>query len=130
MLVDLYRIAVQNGIDIDYLPLPETESLAIEESRKCYIGMDLHLRGKEERVHLAHELGHCVFGGFYNRYSNADIREKAERRADKWAFKKLCPIEMIKKAKGFEPWELADFFGVTDAFMYHALEFYKDAGVL
>ena len=32
---------------------------------------------------LAHELGHCEYGGFYNRYSQFDIRAKAERRADK-----------------------------------------------
>ena len=43
-----------------------------------------------------------------------DIREKAERRADKWAFCKLTPYGQIKEAVSHgitEPfWELADYF--------------------
>lgn len=79
---------------------------------------------------LAHELGHCEYAGFYNRYSPYDIREKAERRADKWAFCKLTPYGQIKEAVSHgitEIWELADYFDVPCSFMQRAVEYYQTA---
>jgi len=40
-----------------------------------------------ELYQLAHELGHCECGAFYNRYSPFDLVGKHERRADCWAKK-------------------------------------------
>jgi len=100
------------------------------ELEKCYIAIPVALDQKHEKQALAHELGHCEYGGFYNRYSRYDIRAKAERRADKWAFSKLVPYGQIMEAvhQGFtEVWELADHFDVSCEFMSRALEYYKTA---
>lgn len=127
--MNLYEFADEKEIDVICYPLPASESCAFEHDGKCYIGMDPHLIGSKELEHLAHELGHCVYGGFYNRYSDCDVVEKAERRADKWAFHKLCPLEKLRAAVG-DPWDIADELGVSLEFLTKAWNFYADAGVL
>ena len=78
-------------------------------------------------MHLAHELGHCVTGSFYNRYAALDVRRRHENRADKWAVKKLLTAEALDEAvaEGYtEMWELAERFGVTQEFMEKAVCWY------
>lgn len=87
----------------------------------------------QERVHLAHELGHCETGSFYNVYSSLDIREKQEQRADRWAVSHLVPVEEFMSALSegvVEVWELAEFFDVTEDFIRKAAEIYKIKNVL
>ena len=82
----------------------------------------------DEKVKLAHELGHCETGSFYNRWATCDIRRKHERRANRWAYEKLVPEDELWDAirQGYrEPWELADYFGVTEAFLRHAIAYYR-----
>ena len=86
----LYSIAEEKGYQVYGVPLSELKSFAIEDGG-CYIALSSDLSGQQEKECLAYELGHCEYAGFYNRYSPYDIREKAERRADKWAFCKLTP---------------------------------------
>ena len=83
----------------------------------------------DEKVKLAHELGHCETGSFYNRYAARDIRQKYENRANKWAYKKLVPQDELAEAclQGYrEPWELAEYFGVTEDFLRGALKYYQE----
>lgn len=127
--MNLYEFAERKEIDVDFFPLPLTESCAFEENGKCYVGMDPNLRGSAEAEHLAHEIGHCVYGGFYNRYSKCDVVGRSERRADKWAFRQLCPLEKLRKAIG-DPWDIAEELGVSMEFLTRAWNFYTEAGVL
>ena len=80
---------------------------------------------------LAHEIGHCETGAFYNPYSNLDIREKHERTANRWAVKKLVPkselVTLLKK--GYERWELAEHFEVTEDFINLAIRMYFEYGI-
>ena len=83
--------------------------------------------GTQERVHLAHELGHCTTGSFYNRHAAIDYRRKHENKADKWAISKLIPLEALDQAVAdgcSECWELADRFGVTEDFVRKAVCLY------
>ena len=83
----------------------------------------------EEKVKLAHELGHCETGAFYNRYAARDVRQKHENRANKWAYKKLVPEDELKQAilQGYrEPWELAEYFDLPEAFLRGALKYYQE----
>ena len=84
-------------------------------------------------MHLAHELGHCVTGSFYNTYSAADIRKKHEIRADRRAAAWLVPVEELKSAirSGItEIWSLAEYFDVTEDFLRNAVENYSVMGLL
>ena len=129
-LRNLYAFAKQQNIEVFPYPLPETGSLSVmEDSGKCYIGMDDSIRDGDvqERVHLGHELGHCVTGSFYNIHAAVDCRRKHENKADKWAVQTLIPVEELDDAiaEGFtEVWELAERFGVTEEFIRKTVCYY------
>lgn len=131
-LDDLYALAEEEHIEIFAFSLPSTSSVSIMElDRTCYIGIDPFKVDSyvQEAQHLAHELGHCITGSFYNKYSNCDIRARHEYKANKWAIKKLVPEDELKRAidQGLtEPWELSEYFGVTTPFMKKAMEFYRE----
>lgn len=123
----LYDLAEQENIEVIRFPMAINGSMSImDDSGACYIGMDDAVRdgGIQERVHLIHELGHCVTGSFYNRYAAIDSRQRHENRADKWAVKKLIPVEALDDAIAegcTEVWELAERFGVTEEFVRKAV---------
>lgn len=129
-LPELYRIAEQQDIPVYHFPLSKVGSVSVmDEKGNCSIGLDLpHRRTRNElRVRLAHELGHCVTGSFYNRYSPADNRKRHENRADRWAVGELIAREDLDKAVSqghTEPWDLADYFGVDEAFLKKAVCLY------
>ena len=124
-------MAEQKGITVLNADLPETQSMSVmSQSGNCYIGMDTNVirSEREERMHLAHELGHCIRGAFYNPYAIADIRKKHENRADKWAIRRLIPKDEWNDAlkDGYtEVWELAEYFDVSEDFIRKAHELYS-----
>ena len=123
---DLFAIAENSGIEVIYRNAPLCRSM----SMPGYVCMDYDLLwgGAEERVRLAHELGHCQLGAFYNRWAAQDIRQKHEHRADKWAIERTVPKEELEKAisSGYtDIWALAEHFGVTEDFMKKAICWYK-----
>lgn len=80
----------------------------------------------DELVKAAHEIGHCETGAFYDVHS-LETRSRCEYRADKWAIKKLVPVDELTEVlkKGISQiWELAERFGVTEDFMRKACRFY------
>ena len=129
-LIELYRRAEQLNIPVYHLPLPTLGSVStMDREGRCAIGMDLPSRRSErvQRVRLAHELGHCVTGSFYNRWSPCDVRRLHENRADKYAVHALISPEELDEAVAeghTEPWDLADYFGVDEAFLKKAVCLY------
>lgn len=128
-LNDLYDLSEKNHIKMDSFKLTASPSFAMDYKGRCYVVMDpSQFSGSaDEKVKVAHELGHCCQGAFYNRYSPLDTVEKQERRADCWAIKKLIPREELKTAADSgcgNVYEFAEYFGVTEDFMRLALEYY------
>lgn len=127
---NLYAFAKQQNIEVLTCPLPETGSLSfMEDSGECYIGMDASVKdgNVQERVHLGHELGHCVTGSFYNIHAAVDCRQRHENRANKWAVQALIPVEELDNAIAegcTEIWELAERFGVTEEFIRKTVCYY------
>jgi len=134
-LRQLYDLAEQENIPVFQLPLPETGSMSVmggEDS--CYIAMDPQVRdgGIAERVHLSHELGHCITGSFYSRYTAVDCRQRHENRANKWAIQALIPVEDLDDAIAggcTEIWELAERFQVTEDFIRKTVCWYVHGNV-
>ena len=128
-LTTLYDIAKTDDITVFAFDMNVCESISVLKEGNCYIAIDpFKIKNtSDEKVKLAHELGHCETGAFYNQYAVCDIREKHERRADKWAIKKLVPKDELKEACKWchNVWELSEHFDVTQDFMQKALEFYK-----
>lgn len=129
-ILSLYRFAEKKNIAVIPFSLPETGSMSLcDADGNCYIAMDnaAYTAGAEQRVHLGHELGHCVTGSFYSRYTAVDSRQRHENRADKWAIRKLIPAAALDDAVAqghTELWDLAEFFGVTEEFMQKAVCLY------
>jgi Zn-dependent peptidase ImmA (M78 family) len=134
-ILELYREIDNHDIIFEPYPLNTTKSISyMSDSGDCYIGADLRQISTtaEEKVVLAHELGHCVTGSFYNRYSNLDDIQQKEHRADCWAVKKIIPFKKLKQAfqNGIvQTWELAEFFTVTEDFIIKCLQVYEEKGI-
>lgn len=57
-------------------------------------------------------------------------RRRREERADRWAVGRLVPYGALCEALAEgcrEPWELAERFEVTEAFLLTAIRYYRDA---
>lgn len=125
----LYNLAEKSGITVDRFSLPENGSVSLLHDGKLYIALDSNIKtNAEERVCLAHELGHCETLGFYNMYAPVDVRSKHENKADRWAIKRLVPEEKYRRAlrNGYTDINsLAEFFDVTDEFMEKAVQYYS-----
>ncbi len=125
----LYALARRQNIPVLQYPMPQCKSMSVQlPDGSCAIGMDPEpIPESSERVHLSHELGHCITGSFYNIYAAADLRSRHENRADKWAIRRLIPVQELDDAiaAGYtELWELAEYFGVTEGFLKKALCLY------
>lgn len=126
----LYSLAQQQNIEVLPFPMKEIGSMSLmSKDGACYIGIDESVQDGniQERVHLGHELGHCITGSFYSIHTAVDCRQRHENRADKWAVKQLIPVDEldIAVANGCtEIWELAEHFGVTEQFMRKAVCYY------
>ena len=131
----LYELAAQQNIEVLTFPMEKSGSMSIMDSEgRCFVGMDPGVQdgSVRERVHLAHELGHCVTGSFYNIYAAVDHRRRHENRADKWAVRQLIPVEQLDDAIAdgcTEYWELAEKFGVTESFIKKAVCLYVHGNV-
>ena len=127
---DLYGTAQLNNIPVDHFSLGSREALSLmDEEGCCYIALDpARVRSSaDERTKLAHELGHCLTGSFYNIYATADNRRRHENRADKWAVEYLIPARELAEAvaAGYtQVWQLAEYFGVSEDMIRKALCWY------
>ncbi|MCQ2451024.1 MAG: ImmA/IrrE family metallo-endopeptidase [Clostridia bacterium] len=124
----LYCIAEKQGVTVDRFNVRENKSVSVKSGKNLYVGLDNELKGASEKVCLAHELGHCLTYSFYNIYSPFDVREKHEKRADKWAIHNLIPEKNYKFAveNGYDTvFSLAEYFGVTVDFMEKAVRLYS-----
>lgn len=129
-ILDLYTFAEKRNIAVIDTSLPETGSLSLmTDDGTCYIGMDQSVMDGDavELVHLSHEIGHCETGSFYSIHTAVDCRQRHEHKADKWAIKKLVPVDALDDAIAdgcTEIWDLAERFGVTEQFIRKAVCYY------
>lgn len=130
-LLALYQYAEAAGHDVYWYSFDdETESLSVQfPDGSCAIAINPYQLSSwgDETVKLAHEIGHCETGAFYNRHAACDIRRKHENRADKWAIKALIPEDELDAAVAdgcTDMWALAERFGVTEDFMRKAVCWY------
>ena len=129
-LQEFYHFAEKQNIVVDHFALHSREALSImDEDGFCFIALDpAKFAGEaDHRAKLAHELGHCVTGAFYNRYSNFDCRQRHENTADKWAIQQIVTEDALDEAiaNGLTTlWDLADWFGIPEPMMKKAVCWY------
>lgn len=135
-LNELYDLAEALNVDVEAFSFGAREALSVQFGPDDYlIALDpFQLTSTaDEKTKLAHELGHCATGAFYNQYTRFEVRGKHEHRAEKWAIRRLIPKDELDSAAAegcTEPWELAERFGVTEDFMRKALSWYQRENLL
>lgn len=133
-LVDVYRELYDNDICFFSRSLPFSNNSTAAVSIECggdygiFVDTEKLTTVAEETVTIGHEAGHCMTGATHQVYSPADLVQRHENRADKWAIKKLVPENELGKALAdghIELWDLAEYFGVTEDFMRKAVCWYQ-----
>lgn len=129
----LFQIAETHNIYIDdTFPLDSIKAASCDlENGCCVIGLHRALKDAAYREHLAHEIGHCITGAFYNPRTPVFTRMQCENRAYRWQMKKLMPWRSLEKAVrlGYtEAWQLAEYFDVSEDFVRKAVEIYAQEG--
>ena len=128
-LQKLYETADGQGLQVCYFPMRQSCALSTPDG---FIGMDVDKleNSAGELVCLAHEMGHCLTGSFYTTDSDACQRRRCEERADRWAIRRLVPLEDLQHALAAgltRPFELAEYFSVPEEFLQKCLRYYRDA---
>lgn len=125
---DLYEYAESKNITVDFCSIPENKSFSVRMNFGDFIVIDKGTmkNSAEERTIAAHEIGHCETNAFYDYDSSLMLRSKAEEQATRWAVKKLInKNEMAVLLKqGYEKWDLAEHFNVTEDFIEKAYHLY------
>lgn len=130
---DLFDIAEEKKIIIERTKLQKNKSLSVRIGNREFIGIDESTieDSAEERTCLAHEIGHCATGAFYEMYSPLEVRGQHEHRATRWAILHCVPkdelIQLLKK--GYSDTEIAEHFGVTEKMIQTAYTYYFEYGI-
>ena len=136
ILHELHALADAEDIQVLCWDLPAARCLAVQhDGGGCSIGIDpMYIDSYEEEAELlAHELGHCITGSFYNRASPLDVRQKHENHADYWMITHLAPADKLARLMDqgqTEAWQLAESLGVSQSLVEKALRLYASKSML
>lgn len=129
-LEDIYFECEQKGITVDYFKTDKAKAFSFPyENGIVVLDKSKIETTAEETVLLAHEEVHIDLGAFYLFTTPLTVKGKMEQKVKKHTIKKLIPLDELKEAVNngiTEPWELAEYFNVTNKFMVEAMEFYRD----
>lgn len=122
---DFYQVADAAGIPVIHMELPEVRSVALAVGGSGVVGLDnsCPMTHAEEQAHLGHELGHCLYGGFYSRSSPYDLVERHEVRADRWYIRHAIPRKTLFRLlrEGRDVWEIAEILDTTEEYVWEAV---------
>lgn len=128
--LDLFKLAEQRDIIIDTVKIPLNESMSVNYDGREFILLDEKVRtdSAEERVHLAHEIGHCLTGSYYAIGADQTVRKKAEKRAKTWSIVHLLPKDALSELlkKGYNEWDIAEELNITVDIVREAYSLYFD----
>lgn len=128
MTLDQVRsLAYSRGIEIDDVPMKAIRAVSFPEG---WIAIDSRKFQSEVeyKCELAHEIGHCITGSFYNIHTQASERRLSERQANRFAAEMLVPFSELRKAmqRGITFNRiLAKMFEVTVEFIDMVLELFE-----
>ena len=78
---------------------------------------------------LIHETGHCATGCTHHLDSSLDLIGQHEYKANRWAVERFLPFDELQQAMkdGYtEPWQLAEYFDISEQAVRWALYYYID----
>lgn len=129
-LEEVYKDLEEEDIAVLLYRFRHIKSVSLAQEKVVGIDRSKIEGPTEEYTILIHEKGHFDSGAFYTPSCPYLLRERAECRADRAAILRYIPLEELREliSQGVvEIWELAERFGVTEAFMKKAVSYYRDA---
>ncbi len=128
-LKDVYGECEKDGVTVDCYKTEHAKAFSFPYDNGVIVIDDTKVKNSaEEKEIIMHEKIHIDLGAFYYFSTPYAVKGKMEKMVDKRAIKKLVPLDELKEALNqgiFEPWDLAEYFNVTDKFMAKVLDFYK-----
>ncbi|WOC33021.1 MULTISPECIES: ImmA/IrrE family metallo-endopeptidase [Caproicibacterium] len=126
---DLYEELTAQQIAFYQFDVGEQKSATIEMRGRyaVFIDMASFPTLAESKRAIAHEIGHCATGCTHQVCSPLDLIEKHEFEANKWATERFLPYDEICTALAeghIEPWQLAEYFGISEKAIRWALRYY------
>lgn len=131
-LEDLGDKLEARGIKVYNIPLEKITSCAIRINGQDAIVIDkskLRNRTHEHTV-LAHEFCHLETDALYRFNDSPIIKAKCEYRAQKKKVRMLVPAKELKDLlrRGYDKWEIAEFFEVDESVIDLAVDIYRATG--
>ena len=124
----IYEIADNRGIAIYAFPMLELRAISL---RGGHIAIDRSKFNSDTdyKCTLAHEIGHCATGSFYDLHTSVPVKELIERQANRFAAELLVPffklVHAIHCLGIVVSRTLARMFDVTLEFIEMVLELYE-----
>lgn len=128
---DFYEYCKKN--DVDVIPFNRLPADAATIRYQGYYSVGLNFRRmhtvRQVRTAMMHESGHLHTGALHKVDSPFQLVEQSEYRADADSFGRYLPPGEIRAAiqQGYtEPWQLADYFDLDEAYIKKALHYWKE----
>ena len=125
---ELYALSAQKGIVVHSVKCPKSKAISLEFESTKFIGIDRNVFRNEydERLILAHELGHSLTDGYYSKIENPINIKRMEHRALKKTVELLIPENELSPLlkEGVTVFELSEHFDVPEDLIKKALWFY------
>ncbi len=131
---EMYDLLYQKGISVYHAGAVPAPAVTIGEHGRYAVFLNpayLEDSALENDV-LAHEMGHIMTGATHRVDSPADLVERHEEKAARWAVRTLIPWQELREAvhTGTDTvWELAEYFNVPEKLVRKALEYYSARGL-
>ncbi|MBE7092994.1 MAG: ImmA/IrrE family metallo-endopeptidase [Clostridiales bacterium] len=125
---ELYKLAKNTGITTHTFPCPESKAISVKYGENKFIGIDPSVVKNEydERLVLAHEIGHALTDAYYENYSNPINVLRIENRANKKVVELLVPKKQLDKMlhENTTVFDLAQHFCVPEEMIKKAVWLY------
>ena len=131
---EMYDLLDQKGISVYHAQAVEAPAVTICEGGRyaVFLNPEFLQDSALENDVLAHEMGHIMTGATHRVESTADLVERHEEKAARWAVRTLIPWQELREAvhTGTDTvWDLAEYFNVTESLVRKALEYYSVRGL-
>lgn len=128
---DFYEYCKDNDVDVIPFNRLPADAATIRYHDSYSVGLNFRRMRtvRQVRTAMMHESGHLHTGVLHKVDSPFQIVEQSEHRADADAFRRYLPVEEIRAAirQGYaEPWQLAEYFDLDEAYIKKALHYWKE----
>lgn len=125
---ELYSLLEEKGITTHTVDCPLSKAISLNFNGTKFIGIDPSVLKNEydERLVLAHEIGHALTDAYYTKQDNPVFISRMENRANKKTVEMLVPKNKLDAVLNEHStvFELSEYFCVPEDFIKKAFWLY------